>query len=164
MRGDGAEPRALSDTPLLDRLWGGLSAWLRGNLAVSGAALTVAATLGWPRRAAAALTGSQIAWLSAQALASSVVLGRGGRRLCRRYPGTLVVACVAGVPAALALLMTWEWHDPREPLASWTRLLTASVQLAALEAGPVGYLLWRLHQRQPARQQAGETPEEPRIT
>jgi hypothetical protein len=54
----------------------------------------------------------------------------------------------------LALLMGLEWLDPREPLATWGSLLTRSVQLAALEAAPVGYLLWLLRQPRAAREPA----------
>ena len=46
------------------------------------------------------------------------------------------MAFIAGVPAALAVFMILEWRDPREPLATWTELVTNSVWLAALEATP----------------------------
>src|SRR6476661_7719083 len=44
-------PTALDDTPIPDRIWDGLVAWMRGTFAVIGAALAISATLGYPRRA-----------------------------------------------------------------------------------------------------------------
>ena len=137
-----------SDTPIPDRIWDGLAAWMRGTFTVIGVALAVSATLGWPRPAAAMLTGVQLALLVSQAVASGVVIVRSGRRLSRRPLGALAVAVVAGVPVTLALLMIVEWTGPREAPATWAHLFKASLQLAALEAAPVGYLLWRLRQWQ----------------
>jgi D-aminopeptidase len=51
------------------------------------------------------------------------------------------------VPATLAVLMVMEWRHPSEPLAAWGQLLGGSVRFAALEALPVGYLLWMLAAR-----------------
>ena len=92
------------------------------------------------------LTGSQLGFLVAQAVACSAFVVQSGRRLCRRYPGALVVAFTAGLPGALAVLMVVEWSR-REPLASWWDLLRGSVRFAALEAVPVGFLLWMLYQQ-----------------
>ncbi|HEU4699396.1 MAG TPA: hypothetical protein VFS40_09455 [Gemmatimonadales bacterium] len=152
MNADELGPAPSSDTPVVDRLWEGLGAWLGGVLAASGLALAMAATLGWPRRAAAELSTTQLAVLGVQALASSAGLARAGRALCRRYPLAVGVAFVAAVPAALALLMAAEWRDPSTPHASWARLLGDGVRLAALEAVPVGYVLWRV--RAPRRESA----------
>ena len=138
---------APSDTPIPDRIWDGLVAWMSGTFAVVGAALAISATLGWPRRTAAALTGAQLAVLVLQAFACSGFVVRSGRSLSRSYPGALLVAFTAGVPAALAALMGMEWLHPGDPVATWGRLLVGSVRLAALEAVPVGYLLWILRER-----------------
>ena len=54
------------------------------------------------------------------------------------------------------LFLHMEWADAREPHASWGRLLSGSVQLAALEAGPVGYVLW--HFRRPRAEPVGSAP------
>jgi hypothetical protein len=147
MSSDESPPAALDDTPVPDRIWDGLIAWMRGTFVVASTALAVSATLGWPRRAAATLTGAQLAFLAAQALVCSAFVVRSGRRLSRRYPGALAVAFTAGVPAGLALLMGLEWHDPHEPVATWASLFKGSVQLASLLAVPVGYLLWGVRQR-----------------
>jgi hypothetical protein len=48
-----------------------------------------------------------------------------------------------------AVLMVVEWRDPGELLATWGHLLADSVRFAALEAVPVGYLLWMLALRSP---------------
>jgi hypothetical protein len=137
-----------SDTPIPDRIWDGLGAWMRGTFAVIGVALAVSATLGWPRPAAAMLTGVQLALLVSQAVASGGVIVQSGRRLSRRPLGALAVAVVAGVPVTLALLMIVEWTGPHEAPATWAHLFKASLQLAAVEAAPVGYLLWRVRQWQ----------------
>jgi hypothetical protein len=150
MSHDDSTPPALDDTPLMDRMWDGLVAWLRGTFVVIGTAVAVAGTLGWPRRAAAALTGTQLWFLAAQALACSAFIARSGRSLCRHGPGALAVAFLTGVPASFAVLMSLEWRHPSEPLATWRSLIAGSVQLAALEAAPVGYLLWLLGQRAPS--------------
>ena len=94
------------------------------------------------------LTGVQLALLVSQAVASSVVIVQSGRRLARRPLGALAVAVVAGVPVTLALLMIVEWTGPREAPATWAHRFKASLQFAAVEAAPVGYLLWRLRQWQ----------------
>jgi hypothetical protein len=139
----------LSDTPAADRIWDGLVAWIGGTLAICGAAIAISAALGWPRRAAAALPGSELAFLIVQAVVCCAFVVRSGRSLRRRYPGAVAVAFAAGVPAALAVLMVVEHRDPSEPLATWGHLLVASVRFAALEAVPVGYLLWMLALRSP---------------
>jgi hypothetical protein len=157
--GDEAAGSTLSDTPIPDRLWDGLLAWMRGTFAVIGTALAVSATLGWPRRPAAALTGAQLGFLAVQAAACSGFVVRSGRRLCRRIPGALAVAFAAGVPATLVVLMAAEWRDPREPIATWASLLVGSLRLAAIEAVPVGYLLWSLTQRPLRWGGAGSTPD-----
>jgi hypothetical protein len=137
-----------SDTPIPDQIWDVLGAWMRGTFAVIGVALAVSATLGWPRPAAAMLTGAQLALLVSQAVASGAVIVQSGRRLSRRPLGAVAVAVVAGVPVTLAFLMIVEWTGPRGVPATWAHLFKSSLQLAALEAAPVGYLLWRLRQRQ----------------
>jgi hypothetical protein len=139
----------LSDTPAADRIWDGLVAWIGGTLAICGAAVAISTALGWPRRAAAELPGSALAFLIVQAVVCGAFVVRSGRSLRRRYPGAVAVAFVAGVPAALAVLMVVEHRDPSEPLATWGHLLAASVRFAALEAVPVGYLLWMLALRSP---------------
>jgi hypothetical protein len=145
MSGAEEEPAPdLTDTPTVDRIWDGLVAWMGGTFAVCGAAVAISAALGWPRRAAAELPGWDLAFLITQAVACSAFVVRSGRSLCRRYPGALAVAFAGGVPAALAVLMVVEWRDPGEPLATWGHLLAGSVRFAALEAVPVGYLLWML--------------------
>jgi hypothetical protein len=144
---DESAPAALSDAPVPDRIWDGMVALLRGTFIVTTTAVAVA--LGWPRRSAAELPAGQLVFLIAQALASGAFVVRSGRLLCRRYPGALAVALLAGVPVALALLMGLEWLDRREPLATWGSLLKGSVQLAALEAAPAGYLLWLLAHGRP---------------
>jgi hypothetical protein len=146
---DESTPATLSDVPVPDRIWDGMVALLRGTFIVTTTAVAVAGALGWPRRAAAELPAGELVFLIAQALASGAFVARSGRLLCRRYPGALAVALVAGVPVALALLMGLEWLDRREPLATWGSLLKGSVQLAALEAAPAGYLLWLLAQGRP---------------
>ena len=145
---DRLQPDLPSDTPIPDQIWDGLVAWMRGTFAVVGLALAVSATLGWPRPPAAMLGGGQLAFLVSQAIVSSIVIVQSGRRLSRRFPGALATAIVAGVPATLAVLMIMEWSGPREAPATWAHLFKASVQLAAVEAAPVGYLLWRLRQSQ----------------
>jgi hypothetical protein len=139
----------LTDTPASDRIWDGLAAWMSGTFAICGAAIAISTALGWPRRAAAELPGLQVAFLITQAVACSAFIVRSGRSLRRRYPGALAVAFAGGVPAALAVLMVVEWRDPSEPLATWGHLLAGSVRFAALEAVPVGYLLWMLALRSP---------------
>jgi hypothetical protein len=76
-----------SDTPIPDQIWDGLGAWMRGTFAEIGVALAVSATLGWPRPAAAMLTGVQLALLVSHAVASGVVIVQSGRRLSRRPLG-----------------------------------------------------------------------------
>jgi hypothetical protein len=141
------EPRPLDDTPIPDQLWDGLIAWMRGTFAVIGTALAISATLGYPRRAPVELSGSQLAFLVAQAVACSAFMVQSGRRLCRHYRGAVLVAFAAGVPGALAILMAIGWFDRREPLAGWWDVLVGSVRFAALEALPVGFLLWMLYQQ-----------------
>jgi hypothetical protein len=141
---------SVDDTAIPDKLWDGMLALLRGTLAVASVAVAVASTVGWPRRAPAELTGFQISLLAAQALASAVALGWCGRRLSRRYPGALAVAFTAMIPAALGLLLTLEWRDPREPRAGWWELLRNSLALAAIIAPPAAVLLWRPCGSQPA--------------
>jgi hypothetical protein len=145
--GDEPEPSALDDTPIPDRIWDGMVAWIRGTFAVVGTALAISATLGYPRRGPGALSGSQVAFLIAQAAACSGFVVQSGRRLCRRYTGAVLVAFTAGLPGALAVLLAVEWFQPREPLASWWDLLAGSAKFAALEAAPVGFLLWMLYQQ-----------------
>jgi len=145
--GEEAAASGLDDTPIPDKLWDGLVAWMRGTFAVIGTALAISATLGYPRRAPGELSGSQLAFLVAQAMASSAFMVQSGRRLCRHYKGAVLVALTAGVPGALAALMVVEWFARREPLASWWDLLTGSVKFAGLEALPVGFLLWMLYQQ-----------------
>lgn len=140
----GTDAPTVGDTPVIDRLWASGGTGLIGLLAVSGTAVAVASMLGRPPRAAAALTGLQLAWLSGLALGGSALVGRGGWRLCRYFAGAVALAFAAGIPAAAAVLMAAEWLDAREPLATWSHLVATSIQLAALEAMPVGYLLWRL--------------------
>ncbi|MFL5495548.1 MAG: hypothetical protein ACJ8DC_14285 [Gemmatimonadales bacterium] len=118
MNDDDSTPSTLSDTPLVDRMWDGLVAWMRGTFVVIGTALAVAGTLGL---------------------------------LCRHAPGALAVAFMTGVPASFAVLMSLEWRDPSEPLATWASLLAGSLQLAVLESAPMAYLLWCLGQRMPSR-------------
>src|SRR6476661_3833059 len=137
-------PAGLDDTPIPDLIWDGMVAWMRGTFAVLGTALAISATLGYPRRAPGALSGSQLALLIAQAVACSAFVVQSGRRLCRRYPGAVLVAFIAGLPGALAVLMGVEW-ERREPLATWWDLLAGSAKFAALEAAPVGFLLWMLY-------------------
>jgi hypothetical protein len=137
----------MDDSPIPDRLWDGMLALLGGTLAVAGAAVAVAGTLGWPRRAPAELTGTQLALLGAQALASVGAVAWSGRRLCRRYPGAVAVAFAAAVPAALALLVGIEWWDPREPHAGWGDLFLNGTALAALVAGPAAFVLRRGEER-----------------
>jgi hypothetical protein len=141
------EPGGLDDTPIPDKLWDGLLAWMRGTFAVIGTALAVSATLGYPRRAPGELNGSQLAFLVAQAVTCSAFMVQSGRRLCRHYRGAVLVAFAAGVPGALAVLMAIGWYDRREPLAGWWDVLAGSVKFAALEALPVGFLLWMLYQQ-----------------
>jgi hypothetical protein len=145
--GGAPEPRPLDDTPIPDKLWDGLVAWMRGTFAVLGTALAISATLGYPRRAPGELSGSQLAFLVAQAVACSGFMVQSGRRLCRHYGGAVLVAFAAGVPGALAVLMAIGWFDRREPLAGWWDVLVGSVKFAALEALPVGFLLWMLYQQ-----------------
>jgi len=140
-------PSALDDTPIPDKLWDGLVAWMRGTFAVIGTALAVSATLGYPRRAPGELNGAQLAFLTAQAVACSAFVVQSGRRLCRHYRGAVLVAFAAGVPGALAVLMAIGWFDQREPLTGWGDVLVGSLQFAALEALPVGFLLWMLYQQ-----------------
>src|SRR5690349_4530606 len=144
---DPDEPSGLDDTPIPDQLWDGLLAWMRGTFAVIGTALAISATLGYPRRAPGELSGSQVAFLIAQAVACSAFVVQSGRRLCRHYRGAVLVALTAGFPGALAVLMAVEWLERGEPLASWWDLLAGSVRFAALEALPVGFLLWMLYQQ-----------------
>jgi len=144
---DEPAPAGLDDTPIPDLIWDGMVAWMRGTFAVLGTALAISATLGYPRRAPGELSGSQLAFLIAQAVACSAFVVQSGRRLCRRYPGALFVALMAGLPGALAVLMGVEWVERREPLASWWDLLVGSAKFAALEAVPVGFLLWMLYQQ-----------------
>jgi hypothetical protein len=144
---DEPAPTGLDDTPIPDRIWDGLVAWMRGTFAVLGAALAISATLGYPRRAPGELSGSQLAFLIAQAIACSAFVVQSGRRLCRSYPRALFVAFMAGLPGALAVLMGVEWMERPEPLASWWDLLVGSAKFAALEAVPVGFLLWMLYQQ-----------------
>ena len=132
---------------------------MRGTFVVYATAIAISTTLGWPRRAAAELTGSQLGFLIVQAVVCCGFVVRTGRRLCRRYPGAVAVAFAAGVPGALALLMALEWRNAHEPMAKWTDLLLNGVRLAALEAVPVGYLLWIITQRGPGWGGAGETSE-----
>jgi len=154
-----SEASGLDDTPIPDRLWDGLLAWMRGTFAVIGAALAVSATLGYPRRAPDGLTGSQLAFLVAQAVGCSAFVVHSGRRFCRRYRGALVVAFIAGVPGSLALLLVLAWLDRREPLTGWWSVLAGSVQFATLEAVPVGFLLWLLYE-QTGWGRAGEVSED----
>jgi hypothetical protein len=156
---DDAESTAPSDTPIPDRLWDGLLAWMRGTFAVLGTALAISATLGWPRRPPTDLGGGQIAVLVVQAFVCAVVLVRSGRHLSRHCAGALAVAFAAGVPAALAILMLLAWRDPREPAATWGDLFLGSLRFAALEAVPVGYLLWNLTRWPGSWSNASETPE-----
>ena len=156
--GEPATP-PLSDTPIPDRLWDGMVAWMSGTFVVFATAIAISTTLGWPRRAAAELTGSQLGFLISQAVVCCAFVLRSGRRVCRRYPGAVAVAFTAGVPASLALLMALEWRDAQEPMTTWTRLFLNSGRLAALEAAPVGYLLWILTQRGLRWGGAGETSE-----
>ena len=145
--GNRPEPSELDNTPIPDKIWDGLVAWMRGTFAVIGTALAISATLGYPRRAPGELSGSQLAFLIAQAVASSAFVVQSGRRLCRHYRGAILVALAAGLPGALAVLMAVEWYQRREPLASWWDLLAGSAKFAALEAVPVGFLLWMLYQQ-----------------
>lgn len=144
---DPPEPSGLDDTPIPDQLWDGLLAWMRGTFAVIGTALAISATLGYPRRAPGELNGSQLAFLVAQAVTCSAFMLQSGRRPCRHYRGAVLVAFAAGVPGALAVLMAIGWYDRREPLAGWWDVLAGSVEFAALEALPVGFLLWMLYQQ-----------------
>ena len=141
------EPSGLDDTPIPDKLWDGLLAWMRGTFAVVGSALAISATLGYPRRAPAELSGSQLAFLIVQAVACSAFMVQSGRRLCRHYRGATLVAFAAGLPGALAVLMAVEWYQRSEPPAGWWDLVVGSVKFAALEAVPVGFLLWMLYQQ-----------------
>ena len=145
--GERPAPTGLDDTPIADKLWDGLVAWMRGTFAVVGAALAISATLGYPRRAPGELSGSQLAFLISQAVACSAFMVQSGRRLCRHYRGAILVAFAAGLPGALAVLMAVEWHQRRPPLAGWWDLAVGSVKFAALEAMPVGFLLWMLFQQ-----------------
>jgi hypothetical protein len=154
-----AGPAEPSDTPIPDVIWDGLLAWMRGTFAVIGTALAISATLGWPRRPAATVTGGQLGVLAVQALVCSGVIVRSGRHLSRRPAGAVAVAFAAGVPAALALLMVMAWRDPREPVATWGALFLGSLRFAALEALPVGYLLWNLARRPLAWRSASGAPE-----
>jgi hypothetical protein len=144
---DPVEPGRLDDTPIPDRLWDGLVAWMRGTFAVVATALAISATLGYPRRAPPELSGSQLAFLITQAVACSAFVVQSGRRLCRHYGGSVIVALAAGVPGALAVLLAVGWFDRREPLAGWWDLLAGSFKFAALEMLPVGFLLWMLYQQ-----------------
>lgn len=148
---DQPEPGIPSDTPIPDQIWDGLVAWMRGTFAVIGVALAIHATLGYPRPSAAMLTGGQLAALVSQAVASTVVIVQSGHRLSRRLPWAILVALVAAVPATLAILMILEWSGGQEAPATWPHLFKASVQLAVVEAAPVGYLLWRLREWQVER-------------
>jgi D-aminopeptidase len=142
----------VDDTPAADRLWNGLVSWIAGTLAVCGAAIAISTALGWPRRAPAELPGSELAFLIGQAAACSAFVVRSGRMVCRRFPGAVAVAFAAGVPAALAVLMALEWREQSQPITTWGALLLGSLRVAAVEAGPVGYLLWTLALRgTPAR-------------
>jgi hypothetical protein len=141
------ESYRLDDIPIPDKLWDGLVAWMRGTFAVIGAALAISATLGYPRRAPGDLNGSQLAFLVAQAVTCSAFMVQTGRRLCRHYRGAVLVAFAAGIPGAVAVLMAIGWYDRREPLANWWDVLAGSVKFAALEALPVGFLLWMLYQQ-----------------
>jgi hypothetical protein len=143
----GEQPSGLDDTPITDKLWDGLVGWMRGTFAVVGAALAISATLGYPRRAPGELNGSQLAFLLAQAVGCSAFMVQSGRRLCRHYRGAILVAFAAGLPGALAVLMAVEWYQRREPPAGWWDLVVGSVKFAALEALPVGFLLWMLYQQ-----------------
>jgi hypothetical protein len=138
------EMSRLSDTPIPDRLWDGMVAWLGGTLAVCAAAIAISNTLGWPRRPAALLTGWQLMILGAQAVACSAFVLRSGQRFSRRLPGAVVVALAAGVPGAFTVLMGAEWLRPADPPTGWFELLRRSAGLAAVMAVPVGYLLWTL--------------------
>jgi hypothetical protein len=141
------EPSGLDDTPIPDKLWDGLVAWMRGIFAVIGVALAISATLGYPRRDPGELNRSQLAFLVVQAVTCSAFVVQSGRRLCRHYRGAVLVAFAAGVPGALAVLMAIGWYDRREPLAGWWDVVAGSVKFAALEALPVGFLLWMLYQQ-----------------
>ena len=158
MTQDDPAAASLTDTPIPDRIWDGLLAWMRGTLVVFATAIAVSTTLGWPRRSAAELTGSQIGFLIVQAIVCCAFVLRTGHRLCRRYLGAVAVAFTAGVPGALALLMALEWHGAHEPAVTWLDLFLNSLRLAALEAVPVGYVLWSLVQRPFGWGRAGETP------
>jgi hypothetical protein len=50
------------------------------------------------------------------------------------------------------------WYDRREPLAGWWDVLAGSVKFAALEALPVGFLLWMLYQQTRWGGMDGEDP------
>jgi hypothetical protein len=152
------ESYRLDDTPIPDKLWDGLVAWMRGTFAVIGTALAISATLGYPRRAPGDLNGSQLAFLVAQAVTCSTFMVQTGRRLCRHYRGAVLVAFAAGIPGAVAVLMAIGWYDRREPLAGWWDVLAGSVKFAALEALPVGFLLWMLYQQTRWGGMDGEDP------
>jgi hypothetical protein len=159
VRDDEAAP-ATTDVPLADRMWDGLLAWMSGTFAVCGAALAISTALGFPRRAAAELSGGEIGFLITQAVACAGFVLRTGWRQSHRYLGAVAVAFAAGVPGALAVLMALAWHDAREPAAGWPALLRDSLRLAALEAAPGGYLLFLLRSgslRLPGRSRPPET-------
>ena len=159
MAGDDDQAPALSDTPLADRMWDGLLAWMSGTFAICAVAIAISSALGFPRREAAQLSGGQIGFLITQAVLCCAYVVRTGWRLCRGYPGAVAVAFAAGIPGALALLLAVEWGDASDPMATWAALLLNSVRLAALEAAPVGYLLYLLRHGPIAWSGAGRTSE-----
>ena len=148
-----------SDTPAADRLWDGMLAWMRGTFVVYATAIAISTTLGWPRRAAGQLSGSQIGFLISQAVLCWAFVVRTGWRLCRPIAGAAAVAWAAGLPGSLALLLAQEWRGSLEPASTWGELLWTSVRLAALEAVPVGYLLWLVARRWPAGLDTDDTTE-----
>jgi hypothetical protein len=148
-----------SDTPAADRLWDGMLAWMRGTFVVYATAIAISTTLGWPRREAGQLSGSQIGFLVSQAVVCSAFVVRSGWRLCRRFAGAAAVALTAGVPGSLALLLVLAWRGSPEPASSWGELLWNSARLAALEAVPVGYLLWQIARRWPGGLDTDDTTE-----
>ena len=148
-----------SDTPAADRLWDGMLAWMRGTFVVYATAIAISTTLGWPRREAGQLSGSQIGFLISQAVVCCAFVVRSGWRLCRRFAGAAAVALAAGVPGSLALLLALEWRGSLEPASTWGALLWNSVRLAAVEAVPVGYLLWLIARRWPAGLGTDDTTE-----
>jgi D-aminopeptidase len=130
-----------SDTPAADRIWEGLVAWIGGTFVVCGTAIAISAALGWPRRAAAELAATDLAFLVMQAVACTAFIVRSGWRISRRYLGAIAVAFVGGLPAALAVFTALEWRTPSSPAASWGHLLGGAARFAAIEALPVGLLL-----------------------